>query len=164
MHTISITPFVDGLHRLFDTIFLMGVELEPVGRAWRNEPIDVAASVRLSGDVDADVVLGLPFTTAQRFVALFSGIEAHEQTEDDVADALGELVNMVAGNAKAHLPSPNVNSAEPVVRFECEPPAVDPECALARRCVCDCGEFFLQVAPVFRADAQHQRHIEVTLP
>ena len=61
-----------------------------------------AAVVSLVGDVELSIWLGFPRQTALRIVEVFAG-EALPFEGEDMADALGELANIVAGNTKSRL-------------------------------------------------------------
>ena len=64
--------------------------------------MDIVAIISLSGDVIGSTVLGFPKQTALAIASQFAG---EEMTLDhpDLPDALGELINMVTGSAKANL-------------------------------------------------------------
>jgi chemotaxis protein CheX len=60
------------------------------------------------------VVLSFPTAVAERAVSLFTGVDlAH--THEDFPDAVGELVNMIAGNAKAQFSGQRVTITCPSV-------------------------------------------------
>ncbi len=149
MEQTSLTPFVAGLRRVFDVAFQMNVrttatlDAEPAGAA----PRDVRASVELRGDVDATVVLEFSYSTAQRLVALLSGIDVHNQSGEAIRDGIGEIANMVAGNAKAHLGGLEVRSAPPRVSIDEACPASLTRSALSVGCLSDCGDFVLRLVP-----------------
>lgn len=148
MNESHITPFISAVRKIFDVAFQMNVEtVDTLASVSRAGPPDVIASVELTGDFSATLELGFPLPTAQRLVSLFSGLHAHEQTPDDVTDALGEIANMVAGNAKPHLGRLDVRSTPPDVRFDDQPAFARPEDGRIVRCISDCGEFTLRLIP-----------------
>jgi len=63
---------------------------------------EVAATIRMSGEVEGWVALCFPIGTARRCVAALSGQDI-EPASPDFADALGEIANMVCGGAKVLL-------------------------------------------------------------
>jgi chemotaxis protein CheX len=67
-------------------------------------PSDVAASVSVSGPWDGHVVITCSHEASRQAASALLGIEAAEVTGDDVADAVGELVNVIGGNVKSLLP------------------------------------------------------------
>lgn len=76
----------------------VGVPAEKTG------PLDaeVAATIRVSGDLDGWITLCFPIGTARRCVARLTGQDL-EPASPDFTDALGEIANMVCGSAKATL-------------------------------------------------------------
>lgn len=63
---------------------------------------DVNAVIGFTGTEVGAVVLGLPRKTALGVMSQMVGIEASE-IDSEVLDAIGELVNMIAGGAKSTL-------------------------------------------------------------
>jgi chemotaxis protein CheX len=89
---------------------MLGLDVEP---AWIPEPAaepdaeHVTGSVTVTGAADCVVALQLRHDAARVFAAAMFGMEADEVGEDEVADAIGELTNMVGGNIKSLLPEPS---------------------------------------------------------
>ncbi len=75
-------------------------------------PVAYAATVTISGEWNGVVTLEFGAGTAEAVSARMLGLD--ETSEADVADAVGELVNMVGGNIKSLMPGPSVLSL-PVV-------------------------------------------------
>ena len=69
-----------------------------------NQPSEVHASCSISGSWTGHVVFASSTAAARRAAAAFLAMEADEVSQDDVADVLGELANIVGGNVKAMLP------------------------------------------------------------
>ena len=70
-----------------------------------------SAAVSISGGWDAGVTVELPAVVARSLTATMLDLaEADVVDEADVADAVGELVNMVGGNIKSLMPGPSVLS------------------------------------------------------
>lgn len=67
---------------------------------------DVAAAVSVTGAWRGHVVIGCSTGASLHAASALLGVPATEVTEDDVADALGELANIIGGNVKALLPEP----------------------------------------------------------
>jgi len=96
-----IAPFIASVENVFTTMLQLPVEIgEPIVSADVKSTYDVSGVIAMSGDVTGSVVLSFPLSAARRVVALFCGSDLSEQSPD-FADAIGELVNMVAGGAKA---------------------------------------------------------------
>ncbi|GAA1957775.1 hypothetical protein GCM10009798_16530 [Nocardioides panacihumi] len=70
-----------------------------------------SAAVSISGGWDATVTVELSGPVALSLTRTMLGLDDADATEDgDVADAVGELVNMVGGNVKSLMPGPSVLS------------------------------------------------------
>ena len=65
------------------------------------EPFDVSAVIGFSGDIAGTCALRMCFATARDAIAKLAGEPVGEWA--GIADGVGELVNMIAGNAKALL-------------------------------------------------------------
>ena len=96
-----VNPFILSVGHVFKT--MMGVDIQ-VGKPFVKDPsvrnVDVSAIIGFSGDAAGAVVLCFSMRTAASIATKFAGVEMNE-THPDFADALGEVANMVAGNAKA---------------------------------------------------------------
>jgi chemotaxis protein CheX len=96
-----IKPFIASIQNVFSTMMQLEVQTKaPFLRVDNNPDLDVSGVIGMSGDVTGSVVLSFPQGTAENLVALFSGQKA-DMGSPEFADAIGELVNMVAGGAKA---------------------------------------------------------------
>lgn len=63
----------------------------------------LSASISICGPWTATIVVAMGEELASRYAADLLGIDAGELTGEDVADAVGELVNVVGGNVKGLL-------------------------------------------------------------
>ncbi len=111
-----INPFIAAVKTVFKTMVATDVM---VGKPSINMPgqvptTDVSAVIGLSGDVVGCVVLSLPTDTALQAASKFAGVDL-AQDHPDFSDALGELANMVAGQAKAQFEGFNVSISLPSV-------------------------------------------------
>lgn len=68
--------------------------------------IEVSASVSVTGAWRGHVVVSCSSTAAKQVAAALLGVDFDDVTGDDVADALGELANIIGGNVKSLLPEP----------------------------------------------------------
>ena len=143
-----ITPFVNAIQNVFSTMFQLPVEIgEPRIKADRKATHDVSGIIGVSGEMVGTIVLSMPSETASSIVSLFTGME-FEEDSDDFADAVGELVNMISGNAKAEFQRKGVMISCPsVVIGAGHTIAVQSgtPCVLIP-CSTDCGEVVLEVA------------------
>jgi chemotaxis protein CheX len=149
MDPAFITPFISSVQNVFSTMMQLPVTIgEPRIKSDPGTTFDVSGIIGMSGDVTGSVVLSFPDATAGSVVSLFAGQQLDAKSPD-FADAIGELVNMVSGNAKGlfsgnrkvsiSCPSVIVGKGHTVSRQKDTPCIVIP-------CTCDCGEFVLEIA------------------
>ena len=89
---------------------LLGMEIEPSdasGNSFSDSKRTVTGFVNIGGAWQGTILLEVSDTLSQQFAATMLGISPDEVSEQDVADALGELTNMVGGNIKSLLPAPS---------------------------------------------------------
>lgn len=75
---------------------------------------DVSGIIGLSGDAVGCVVLAFPRETAEKVIERFVGMPM-DPLSDDFADAVGELVNMISGSAKAQIEGHDIRISVPSV-------------------------------------------------
>ena len=148
MNAQQIRCFLESTENLFSTMLSSQVEfgrpeLEP--RDAKHH--DVSGIIAMSGDVEGTICLSFPTATAERLVCLFTGMELASDHED-FADAIGELVNMVSGNAQAQFEGKHVTISCPSV-------VIGPEHQVYGRkdviciqipCETDAGDFTVEVS------------------
>lgn len=143
-----IVPFIKTTKNLFETMFQMAVDVkDPVVKSTHGPSFDVSAIIGMSGDVEGAVVLSFPRATAQRVVSLFTGADVGG-SDEDLSDAVGELVNMIAGGAKAQFKGRSVSISCPSIVIGTNHVVFgkkDVVCVVIP-CSCDCGEFNVEVA------------------
>jgi chemotaxis protein CheX len=71
---------------------------------------DVTASVSVTGAWRGHVLVSCSDVASRNAAAALLGIDLAEVSDDDVADALGELANIIGGNVKSLLPEPSALS------------------------------------------------------
>jgi len=97
-----IQPFIDGCEEVFRD--LCNTEVK-AGRAFfvskdEFETIwDVSGIIGLSGDAAGAVAISLKEATAFQLTKLLTG-EDHSSIDKYVTDAMGEIINIIAGNVK----------------------------------------------------------------
>ena len=146
-----INHFVSSVKKVFAT--MVGTELtigQPsVLNALEQPQADVSAVIGLSGDVVGCMVLSLPMATAVNAASKFASIEM-DQDHADFSDAIGELANMVAGQAKAKFEGLNSSISLPGVIIG--PNHVVSQSRQAPRLAIPCGstlgDFTIEVAMV----------------
>lgn len=148
MDTSYITPFVSSVTNVFETMLQLPVEVGQPNLKQQGVPsYDVSGIIGMSGDVDGTVVLSFPTATAERVVSLFTGMEiAH--THEDFADAVGELVNMITGGAKAQFAGKHVDISCPsvVVGDNHQVYGQKDVVCICIPCTADVGEFNVEVS------------------
>ncbi|KMQ52006.1 Chemotaxis protein CheX [Chitinispirillum alkaliphilum] len=77
---------------------------------------DVSGIIGLSGEAQGSICLSFPKIVALKVISALLGMEI-KIVGPDIADGVGELVNIVAGNAKQHLTSYNLSISLPKVIF-----------------------------------------------
>ena len=98
-----INPFIESIYGLFERMLESKVERGNPGISNGNgNPRDITALIGLSGTVKGTIALAFPVDTALNMVSRLLGIEI-KHVDETVTDGIGELVNIVAGNAKTKL-------------------------------------------------------------
>ena len=151
-----INPFIAAVKKVFKTMVATDVS---IGKPTINMPdqvptADVSSVIGLSGDVAGCVVLSLPMSTAEQAAGKFAGIQMTSQ-HPDFSDALGELANMVAGQAKAQFEGLNVSISLPsvIVGREHVVSQSRHRPRLSIPCQSQLGDFWVEVAMVVRKGA-----------
>ncbi|MCH8344353.1 MAG: chemotaxis protein CheX [Planctomycetes bacterium] len=147
MDTSYVTAFIEATQIVFDTMLRMPITF---GRPEVAESLptkfDISGIIGLSGDVVGAVVLSFPKETAEGVVTAFAGAPLSIDS-DDFADAIGELANMISGNAKAKFPGRSVSISCPSVvigkNHRIHQPS-DSTC-VSIPCHSSCGEFAVEV-------------------
>ncbi|MEM8738153.1 MAG: chemotaxis protein CheX [Planctomycetota bacterium] len=115
MDSQFILPFIDSVTNVFETMLQLEVQVgTPSIKPPDSAAHDVSGIIGMSGDVEGTIVLGFPTATAERAVAVFTGMDMDAKHED-FPDAIGELVNMVSGGAKAKFTNRKVSITCPSV-------------------------------------------------
>lgn len=142
-----INPFVEAVRSVFATMIHVDVT---VGKPYIADFLpryDISGIIGMSGDVVGSVVLSFSAPVAKVVIGKFAGCDL-SVTSPDFADALGEVVNIISGAAKAKFEGKNVSISTPSV-------VVGPGHTIARatRTICIslpckvyCGEFSIDIA------------------
>ncbi len=124
------------------------VEIGKPGIKKEPEPThDVSGIIGLSGDIEGLVVVSFPTATAERIVSLFTG-ESLDASNPDFADAVGELVNMISGGAKAQFEGRSISISVPSVVVGSGHTIFGKSdmTGVTIPCSCDVGEFSVEVS------------------
>ncbi len=102
-----INPFIESVDDLFNTMLSAKVKRGKIGvTTGSNNPREIVAIIGLSGPARGTVALSFPTATALNLVNQLLGLDTHI-VDESVSDGVAELVNIVAGSAKAKLVSDN---------------------------------------------------------
>lgn len=94
-------PFAEGTRQML--AMMLGVECE-LGAEDDNLPRTyVSGVINLAGSANGQAALCFPQDAARRVVATMLAMEEDEVDEDTLRDGVGEMVNIVAGQAKSAL-------------------------------------------------------------
>src|SRR5262245_58108912 len=143
MESTIIVQFVNAVRNVFSTMAKTNVTCgKPHFKAAEMRSHEVSGIIGFAGSITGAIILSLPREVAVELVARFSTLRL-EPGHPDFADALGELVNMVAGSAKSKIPQTDVTISCPtvvlgnniqVLQGKSQPIIVIP-------CQCDAGTF-----------------------
>ncbi len=112
-----INPFIEAVYDLFNTMLGAEARSREVGVAMeQGNPRDIMGLIGLSGPARGMVALAFPVDTALNMVNQLLGTDT-KVVDDSVSDAVSELVNIVAGGAKAKFPmaGPPIDLSLPTV-------------------------------------------------
>lgn len=155
MDPVCIKAFVTSIKNVFQTMLKVDVKVgDPQVKTTQTASYDISGIIGMSGDAAGVVVISFPTATAEQCVACLTGMPM-KATDPDFADAIGELVNMVSGGAKAlfggtdaQISCPSVVSGpNHVVRTPRDTPCI------AIPCSTKCGELMIEVAIRFAKGA-----------
>jgi chemotaxis protein CheX len=142
-----INPFVEAVKKLFNT--MIGVPFKLGKPSLKEDHVpgyEISGIIGLSGTVSGCVVINLSKDIALQLVSALTGDEVTE-LDDDCTDAIGEIANMIAGNAKTDFPSEGTSISVPSVvvgKHNVTYPSGLPIIAIP--CITDKGELVIEVA------------------
>ena len=149
MDASYITPFIDSTRSVFSTMLQLPVKCgTPVAeQAIPAVDCDVSGIIGLSGDVMGTVLLCFPLEVAEKVVTKFVGMKV-DTDSGDFADAIGELVNMVSGGAKAKFTGKDVSISCPSVVLGTAHRVGQMSDSVCIRIPCssECGDFAVEVS------------------
>ncbi len=110
-----INPFITAVQNIFNTMIDVPFKLgKPSLKKDRIPSYEISSIIGLSGGVTGCVVINLSEPIALQLVSSLLGEEVTELNED-CTDAIGEIANMIAGNAKTDFPSEETSISVPSV-------------------------------------------------
>lgn len=115
MRAEYINPFIEATVDVFRTMLACDVSRTGLQVNDTFSPqYDITGIIGLSGKAHGDVVISFERDVALCATETLVGVKYHE-INDDVVDTVGELTNMIAGNAKTQLASLAMSLALPTV-------------------------------------------------
>lgn len=142
-----INPFIKAVQNVFKTMIDVPLKLgKPYLKKERLPAHEISAIIGLSGGVSGCAVINMSKNIAFELVAALIGDEVTE-LDDDCTDAIGEIANMIAGNAKTDFPGeghsisvPSVIIGQHLVSYPTGLPII------AIPCETDSGQFVIEIA------------------
>ena len=142
-----INPFITAVKKLFSTMIDVPFKLGKPSLKKGNVPeYEISSIIGLSGNVTGCVVINLSKEIALQLVSALIGDEVTE-LDDDCTDAIGEIANIIAGNAKTDFPTDKTTISVPSVvvgKHKVSYPSGLPIIAIP--CITDKGELVIEVA------------------
>lgn len=104
MRAELINPFVESVHNLFTMMLGCEAQRGDVSLTRKELPVgqEIVCIIGLSGSARGTVAISLPVATALKMTTRMMGMEV-SAVDETVLDAVSEMVNIVAGGAKAKL-------------------------------------------------------------
>ena len=97
-----INPFITAMVNVFQTMMQMEIKRTSLTLKKNDKMFgDITAIIGLAGSGSGSVMISFPMDLAKQIVSKMLGCEASVLSKLDVKDGIGEIVNMVAGSAKA---------------------------------------------------------------
>ena len=110
-----INPFLKAIREIFDTMIDLPLTLgKPVVKNDTMPAYEISGSIGLSGGVTGCVVISLSEEIALQVASALLGEEI-EEVNTDCTDAVGEIANMIAGNAKNDFPEDDTSISVPSI-------------------------------------------------
>ncbi len=147
MDVKCINPFMGAIKNVFSTMLKMDVQFgKPHIHNQDSVSHDVSGIIGLSGEVVGAVIVSFPKLSAIKIASIFAGISLSD-VDEDFSDAIGELANMIAGNAKKDIEGLNIMISTPSVVIgaghQVKSTRMIPKLAIP--CSCPAGSFVVEV-------------------
>jgi chemotaxis protein CheX len=97
MKTDYLRPFVDATVKLMST--MLDLPCEQSDEIVPGDEIYISGTIRLTGPAQGQVAMSFPKDTATKLVAKMLNMHDNEISDEVMHDGVGEMVNIVAGNA-----------------------------------------------------------------
>ena len=142
-----INPFLNAVTNVFET--MIDIPLQIGKPALKAEPMpmyDISGIIGLSGGVTGCVVINLSESIALQLASALLD-ESYSEMDDDCTDAIGEIANMIAGNAKNEFPGSDSDISVPSIvigKHKVAYPKGTPIISIP--CRTDAGDFCVDIA------------------
>jgi chemotaxis protein CheX len=142
-----INPFIEAVQSVFKTMIQIDVTLGTPRLSDALPKHDISGIIGMSGDVVGSIVLSFPAPVAKIVIGKFACSD-YPVDSPDFADALGEIVNMISGAAKAKFDGKNVSISTPSVVVGTGHTIARPSrtVCISLPCKVYCGEFTIDIA------------------
>lgn len=115
MDALTINPFIESVRETFERMMGVAVEMgTPRPMPSLSNSVDIIGVIGLTGTAQGVVALRFPVVTALAIVSRLIGIDTRAVDRDTI-DAVGELVNIVAGGAKSRFKGHTISVSLPTV-------------------------------------------------
>jgi chemotaxis protein CheX len=115
MKAENINPFIESVAEVFENMLETEVKMgDPSADAEESATPDLIGVIGLSGTAQGIVSLRLPVKTALDIIGKMVGTE-FRSVDSSIIDGVGELVNIIAGNAKAKFKGQTLSLSLPTV-------------------------------------------------
>ncbi len=115
MDVSYINPFITAMMNTFKT--MMNIDVKPGKPMLKSSPYpsyDISGIIGLSGSAQGSIAISFPKIIALKIVSKLIGAEI-KVVGPELTDGVGELANIVAGNAKQYLTQFNLSISLPNV-------------------------------------------------
>lgn len=110
-----INPFLTAIQNVFETMIDIPYTLgKPTIKKDRIASYDVSGIIGISGEVAGCVVISFPKRIALQLASALLDDDL-QTVDEDCTDAIGEIANMIAGDAKKDFPKKNTTVSVPIV-------------------------------------------------
>lgn len=104
-----INPFVEGTMNVLKTMaFMPSKPGKPFIKKSQAATGDITGIIGLSGDKEGSLSITFTFSCIKAVLEKMLG-EVHDELNEEVTDAVGELTNMICGDARNKLEAQNIN-------------------------------------------------------
>jgi len=115
MKAENINPFIVAVNELFDSMLDCKIRMgNPALVDEESKTPDMIGVIGMSGTAQGIVALKFPVSTALSIVGRMVGME-FRSVDSSIIDGVGEMVNIIAGSAKAKFAGHNINLSLPTV-------------------------------------------------